>query len=476
VKEKRIMLTWDKSFDVVVVGAGGAGLAAAIAAAEQERVVLVIEALDSVLKSNTATCGGVMMGAETSVQREAGITDSIVAFEKYLEAVGGGFDDPGLRHLWATTAGETFEWVKDMGVEFPTSHLYISGVEPMFADVTPPVARGHITSTRSGRPIVEALYRRAQELGVTFYFETQGQRLIASNGAVRGIVIQQADTYSRIEARLGVVLATAGFSRNPDLIRNFMPKMMTGGSFGSTWQQGDGIVMGQHVGAQLVNMWVPQAAVFGVPTTPDMTPCMVITIWGQPCVMVGQDGKRHFREDMYYEFLYDHIAELSGGYVWTIWDHTVTESGSNRIVVPPFSDGLVEEVARGWVIKAESVRQLAERLDIAPETLETTLATYNAGVAQNADAFGKTVGLGPVERGPFYAAKTIPAICDTAGGLKVDTQMRVLNVYDEPIPGLYAAGSTTGGWRGKIYPGSGTAVSVAIGFGRIAGQSAAQTV
>lgn len=468
------MHQWDQSFDVIVVGAGGAGLAAAVAAAEAQRSVLVIEVLDSILKSNTATCGGVLMGAETSVQREAGIEDSREAFEKYLEAVGGDFDDPALRHLFALTAGETIEWLRELGVEFPVAHLYVSGVEPLFADVTPPVARGHITDTRSGKPVVEALYRRAQELGVEFRFETRAERLLTgADGAVCGLLARQGETQLRLEARRGVVLATAGFSRNPDLIRNFMPKMMTGGSFGSAWQQGDGIVMGQGVGAQLVNMWVPQAAVFGVPTTPGMTPCMVITIWGQPCVMVGQDGKRHFREDLYYEFLYDHIAELPGGHVWTIWDQTVTESGSNRIVVPPFSEGLAEEVERGWVIRAESLAELAEKLEIEPEALEATLATYNAGIEQGMDAFGKTVGLGKVERAPFYAAKTVPAICDTAGGLKVDTEMRVSNVYDEPIPGLYAAGSTTGGWRGKLYPGSGTAVSVAIGFGRIAGQSVA---
>lgn len=469
------MKHWDKEVDVVIVGAGGAGLAAAIEAAEAGSSVLMLEVLDSVFKSNTATCGGVMMGAETSIQREAGVEDSIEAFETYLTAVGGGFDDPELRHLWAITAGETLEWVIGMGVDFPVDHLYMSGVEPMFAEVTPPVARGHITTTRSGRPIIEALYQRAQELDVTFMFETRGTRLLSDDeGGIAGIKAEQNEEKITIKTRQGVVLATAGFSRNPDLIRNFMPKMMTGGSFGSTWQQGDGIVMGQDMGAQLVNMWVPQAAVFGVPTTLDMTPCMVITIWGQPCVMIGQDGKRHFREDMYYEFLYDRIAELPGGQVWTIWDQTVTEAGSNRIVVPPFSEGLVEEVKKGWVVKAESLPALAEKIGVDPDALVATLQTYNTNVQKGEDEFGKEVGLGEVSKPPFYAAQTVPAICDTAGGLKINTDMQVLNVYDEPIKGLYAAGSTTGGWRGKIYPGSGTAVSIAIGFGRIAGQNAAQ--
>lgn len=469
------MSEWNKEVDVIVVGAGGAGLAAAVGAAEVGSSVLVLEVLDSIFASNTATCGGVMMGAETSVQKEAGITDSIAEFEKYLEAVGGGFDDPDLRRLWAVNAGETVDWVIELGVEFPVERLYHSGVEAMFAEVTPAVPRGHITNTRSGRPIVAALYERAQELGVQFLFETRGTRMLANaDGRIHGLEAVQRDEPLRLHVRQGVVLATAGFSRNPELIRNFMPKMLSGGSFGSSWQKGDGIVMGQGHGAQLVNMWLPQAAVFGVPTNPGMAPCMVITIWGQPCIMVAQDGKRHFQEDMYYEFLYDRIAEQPGGYVWTIWDHDVTESGSNRIVVPPFSEGLVEEIEKGWVLKASTVRELANILEIDPEALEKTVKTYNANVERGEDEFGKTVGLGKIVKPPFYAAKTVPSICDTAGGLKVNTDMQVIDVYEQPIAGLYAAGSTTGGWRGKIYPGSGTAISIAVGFGRIAGRNLAQ--
>ncbi len=463
---------WNQETDVVVLGAGGAGLAAAIGAAQEGCVVTVVEALDSVWKSNTATCGGVMMAACTSVQREAGIEDSVAEFEKYLEAVGGGYDDPALRKLWANLSGPTLEWVRGLGVNFPQSHLYVSGVEPMFAHITPPVARGHITDTRSGRPIVEALYKKAQACGVTWMFETRGQRLITgSGGEVQGVEVEQNGQRLTLRARRGVVLATAGFSRNTDMIKNFMPKMLTGGSFGSEWQQGDGIKMGQTVGARLVNMWVPQAAVFGVPVSSHMTPCMVVTIWGGACVMVGQDGKRHFNEDMYYEFLYDRIAELPGGFVWTIWDQDIADLGSQRIVVPPFEGGLDAAVANGWVHRADTVADLAGPLGLDTQTLTQTLDEYNAAVRAGQDPLGKVVGLGAVARPPFYGAKTVPAICDTAGGLQVNTAMQVINVFGQPIPRLYAAGSTTGGWRGKIYPGSGTAVTVAIALGRVAGQA-----
>ncbi|MBN1317678.1 MAG: FAD-dependent oxidoreductase [Anaerolineales bacterium] len=465
---------WDMEADVVVVGAGGGGQAAAIEAAEAGNQVILLEVMETALQSNTALCGGVVMGSETKFQKEAGITDSIANFEKYLEAAGAGFEDPEIRHIWAQNAGQTVEWLASIGVNFPLENMYVSGNEYEFENITPAVARGHTTDEHSGRPIAQALYDTAIAKGVEFVFKARGAKLFTNaSGEVVGVEADQNGTPLTVKANKGVVLATAGFSRNEDFIKNFMPKMKTGGSFGSQWQQGDGIVMGQAVGAKLETMWIPQAATIGIPTTPDMTPCNVITIWGNPCIMVAQDAKRHFREDLYYEYLYDQIAAQTGGYVWAIWDQAVTDLGGELVAVPAFSSDLSTEIEKGWVKTAPTIEELAAQLELDPEVLKATVEAHNSYAANGVDEdFGKVVGLGAVEKAPFYAAKTVPATCDTAGGLKINGNAQVVDVFGNVIPRLYATGSTTGGWRGSLYPGSGTAVSVTVTFGRIAGKHA----
>lgn len=466
---------WDVETDVVIVGGGGGGLAAAIEAADAGAEVLVLEVMFNHLLSNTAICGGVVMGAGTLTQKESGIKDSSVEFEKYLEAVGEGFDDPSLRHVFAEKSGETIDWLMKMGVDFPSKNLYISGNERDYSAVTEPKARGHITNTHSGRPISDALFNAAKSKNVKFKFNTAATQLIITpEMSVAGVKAKKGKKSLYIKARKGVILASGGFSRNKDFIKNFMPKLLLGGSFGSPWQKGDGITMGQSVGAKLLTMWAPQAATIGVPTTKRMTPCLVIPIWRNPCVMVAQDGRRHFREDLFYEILYERISEQPDGMVWTIWDQKITDLGGNMIAVPAFSKDLSVEVKKGWVKKDMTIKGLANKMGLNPEVLEATMHKHNQDAMAKKDTeFGKVLGLAPISNPPFYAAKTVPAVADTAGGLAINEKSQVLNVYDQIIPKLYATGSTTGAWRGRVYPGSGDAVGYAVTFGRIAGKQAA---
>lgn len=462
---------YDGIYDIVVVGAGGAGLSAALEAAKAGCSVLVIEHEPGILQSNTALCGGVVMGCCSSVQKAAGVEDSVEEFRKYLAAVGAGFEDPDIMDVWAAESGGTVDWLIEQGAQFPVEKLYMSGNELGYAHITKPVPRGCITPEDSGSSICQALYARNQEAGVSFKFKTTASRLISDpDGRITGVITDKG-TY---RANKGVILCTAGFSRNQEWIKSFKPDLTTGGSFGSSYQQGDGIKMGMAVGAKIGNMWITQADTIGTQLTEEMCPCMVIAIWQLPCVFVSQDGKRHMPEDMYYEYQCGQIAAQPGGYVWSIWDQSITDMGSSVITVPACSDGCEDEIANGTMFRADTIAGLAEQLGIDPATLEETVNRYNEMMRKGVDEdFGRVTGLGEVIKPPFYAAKTVPATCDTAGGLIINTDGEVKNVFGDIIPGLYAAGSTTSGWRGELYPGSGTAVSVAVTFGRRAGKKAA---
>lgn len=460
---------WDYESDVVVIVDGAAGLSAAIEAASNGGSVQVIEYTANHLSSNTALSGGVYYSGCTSIQRKAGIEDSMKEWRKYIDAVSDGYADKDMMDVWQKEAPKNLDWLLDMGVKFPQDLMYMSGNELALSNVTKPVPRGYITSRQSGSEMSDVLYKKAKELGVQFSFSTLAERLFTDeNNVVIGIKTNKGD----FKANKGVVIASAGFSRNKEWIRSFKPELSTGGSFGSARQQGDGIRMGMDLGANISNMWITQADTIGTQTSDTMWPCMVIAIWKLPCMFVSSDGKRHMPEDMYYEYQAKEIAKQDGGFVWSIWDQSITDKGGQVITVPAASDGCENEIKNGYFKKSDTIEGLAKQIDVDPETLKNTLDHYNEMMRNGKDTdFGRKTGLKEVIKAPFYAAKTVPAACDTAGGLTINTDSQVLDLWKKPIKGLYAAGSTTSGWRGKIYQGSGTAISTAICFGRIAGKN-----
>lgn len=465
-------IKWDGKYEVVIIGAGGAGLAAACSAGEAGAKTLVIEEEATETRNNTAYSSGVYMAAETSLQAELGIQDSKAEFKKFVDCMSEGLADEKMMEIWIEEGGPVFDWLyKEVGVPF--TKIQNLDQTPFYGHVTPPVARGHLGDTKSGMSLVRGMYDYAAERGVEFLFNTRATKLI-TNG--EGRVIGVETDGGNFRASRGVIIATGGFSKNKWMMQAFQPNVQASSTV--TPQRGDGIVMAWSLGAKLGNMWCPQVDLLGLRINENVVYDPHVASLTQNMFMVAQDGKRHFREDLYYEQLSWNVGDQEGGYVWSVWDQVETDSGESS--KPAFSAGCEEEIALGAVVKADTIEELGVKMGMSGEALDNLVNTYNNWVSYCETGvdpeFGREKNFRKPEA-PFYAAKIIQSILDTNGGLvTVPETTEVLNVWDETIPGLFAAGNAVSGYRGKMYTGGGSAISTVIVFGRRAGAYVAQNV
>jgi len=448
--------------DVLVVGAGACGLAAAITAHDAGVDVAIIEKLDRP-GGNSALSTGSVPAAGTRFQREAGIEDSTERFVEDLIRKGGPTDCPDLLRRLVETSAETVEWLVDsVGARMALVTAY--------KHVGHSVARLHAPVSRRGQDLVDDLLAAADKRGIPLAVGNGARALLTdANGAVIGADIETGNgERHRIIARK-VILAVNGFAGNRDLVARFCPEVSGAQYFGARGSTGEAVLWGEQLGAALGNIGAYQG--YAAVSDPHGSLLSWTTI-EKGGIVVNGAGTRFGDESAGYSGYTPNVMAQRGP-CFAIFDQRIFD-------VTAAEEEFVELANYGGVRKADTADALAafHRLDAV--AVAASLGAYNkAARGEKPDAFGRRdFALAPLTP-PFYICRVVPGLFHTQGGLVVDIGGRVLRPNGKPIANLFAGGGAAAGLSGRTGAGgyaSGNGLLSAIGLGRLAALAAAREI
>jgi 3-oxosteroid 1-dehydrogenase len=528
-------INWHKEADVVILGAGCAGITAALAAQDAGAKVLVLE-VQSIPGGTSRVSGGAVWIPNNPVMKQADLPDSREEALAYCRLLAQGQADDDLIITFVDKSLVMLDFIiktaplKWFDIGYPDYHPEWAGGKRRGRSISPGAYKGKML----GAALMAGLYDAAKEHGCEFMFNSRGKKLITnSKGGVIGLQAYSGvqwvnsdysgGTLVNIRAKKGVILASGGFEWNQELARHLLrgPQPFTGTL---PLGQGDALKMSLAVGADVRNLnecWgLPMYVVPGWEEEvkgfkPEQYPMWRLPnssaweklicdwfIWrGKPGVItVNKYGRRFCNEGADYDTTYRAFITFENfgatgypnipGYVildstaWNKYGMAGVKPGS----APP-----------AWIKKADSLRELAQTLKIDPDGLEKTVSSFNLQAKEGKDpefhrgesyfdraiSGDKTIArknpedpkaaLAPLETPPFYGLETWPGSCGTCGGPRVNSQAQVLNSFGEIIPGLYAAGNAAGvGAPGASYGGGGGTIGPGMTFGYIAGLHAAK--
>jgi succinate dehydrogenase/fumarate reductase flavoprotein subunit len=428
-------------------------MAAVAAASNTGAEVIAVEATDRI-GGNAVISTGYLAFVESRMQQENGIADSVVAFlrdasrmyEKVAREYGVIFDEE-LARRFAAESGATYELLCKSGVRFsrfirlPQMHT----VDRVLALENPAeLTKAYLPYFH--RPNVKTLYR------------TRARRLLMTNGKITGVLAEVKNgDHVELRARCGIVLAAGGFQGNSALRRRYQPEYLATAPFlGLATCQGDGHLMGQAVGGDLINMT-------------QISPLVIAgSAFLEEAIGVGRDGRRFHDELGPYDARVAALTAQADQYGWYVFDAHAARTRGHLIAQMP-----------GPVCKAETLHELARIISCDAEGLEATVRSWNEFLACGASSdpdFGRTVfptGRRAVSVAPYHATPMVLGVNFTSGGFTVTNNMQVVDVFGAPIPKLYAAGDCVGGFNALAEMG-GIHINGGLTLGWIAGLSAAK--
>ncbi|MEF9972491.1 MAG: flavocytochrome c [Clostridia bacterium] len=454
------------SADVIVIGAGGAGLAAAVQANQNGATVIVLEKQDSV-GGNTILSGGAFNAVRDGSEEAIANEDSM---EKHYEQTLKGGDnkgDPALVRTLVENAYDGLEWLKGMGMEFKDGVFTVTGgMWPRAHKPVMPVGTGFFDTYQR--------YIDTHE-GVELMLNTKADSLIQdANGKVIGVMATgKTGNVITLNANKAVILASGGFGKNVEMRMQY--DEIWGGldasipSTNAAGATGDGIAMAQQVGAELTQMGYIQLLPLGDPKTGSLSGDIELDV--ERRIFVNNNGDRFVNEGGRRDDMTKALFEQPDNNMWIVLDSHCYPTGDEK---NNFNESVNELIEQGRAFKGETVEELAGKIGVPAANLQAALDDFNAHVTSGeADAFGRTLYSEPIDKGPFYAAARVPTVHHTMGGVKINPETQVLDASGNPIAGLFAAGEVTGGIHGTNRLG-GNALADILVFGRIAGANAAK--
>ena len=438
--------------DIVVIGAGGAGMTAAIQAVQDGATDVVILEKMPVTGGNTTRSTGGLNAAGTSYQEADGVEDSVELFVEDTMKGGKELNDKELVTVMAENSAGAVDWVNEIGGDL--------SVVGMFGGAS--VKRIHRPTDTSavGPMLVKALNAKTEELGIPVLLETTAEKiLVDDSGKVCGVTGTDKDGQEFTIDCTAVVLATGGFGANSDMVVEYKPDLAGFCTTNHAGATGDGSAMAKELGAAFVDMEQIQTH----PTVnPDTQTMYTEGVPGNGAILVNKEGKRFCNELETRDVVSAAILEQTDGECYLVFDQAVRESLA----------AIESYIKAGIVTEADTPEALGEAIGIDGAALAETLKTYAGYKAAGKDEdFGRESMELALDKPKYYAALCAPAIHHTMGGVKINTKTEVLKEDGTAIPGLFAAGEVTGGVHGANRLG-GNAVTDIVVFGRIAGTAA----